>query len=285
MKLLSILISFIFLVCSESDSCNNSIEEPVMVTLNPYVGRLVTAKAVVGADTLQLLLDTGGGETFIIPDVARRLGCKPSGRGIGYRMNGEPVTSQYCYNITLTIGEISFHHEMIGVWDINSVLPEELPPLDGLLSLKTFQNQPFTLDLASKCLTLETKYSLDDRVRNMTRLKSRIATGPSGSEMTIFLHGKLREYGWFLLDSGNLDVVLVSPHLDFNRPIDSTKTSDVWEAELNISNLSPKSTRCRTKDIIYDGALSEEFMSDWIFTFDLSSNAVWVTPVDKSQSN
>ena len=147
--------------------------------------------------------------------------------------------------------------------------------------MKTFINQPFTIDLSSKRLILETKESLEDRTNKMTRLESRIATGPDGSELSIFLLGKVRDYGWFLLDSCNLDVVLVSQHLANKILLDTT---NIWESELQLRNLSSVSTRFRTKDIIYDGALSEEFMRKWIFTFDISINAVWVSPVENSSS-
>jgi hypothetical protein len=277
-------ICFNFVACSESESDIKNIPGPIEITLDPYVSRLVTVKAIVGADTLKLLFDTGGGETFICPDVAQRLNCNPSGRSIGFRMSGEKVISQYCHDVTLTIGGVSFNHDLIGVWDINSVLPKNLPRLDGILSLKTFYNQPFSLNLASKSLTLETKKSLIDRVRNMTPLRSRIATGPDGSELTLFLHGKIQEFGWFLLDSGNLDAVLVAPYLDFDKTSDSTDTVDIWKSNFIFSDLSSLSTRFRTKDIIYDGALSEEFMRDWIFTFDLSSNSVWASSVATSLS-
>jgi len=278
LKIFTILITVKFISCSAIDSEQDIIKEPIEISLNPYVGRLVTANALAGDDTLKLLFDTGGGETYIVPDVASRLGCSPSGRSVGFRMSGEMVESQHCYDISLSIGGLSFNHERIGVWDINKILPEGLPRLDGILSLKTFLNQPFTLDLYSKRLILETKESLEDRTNTMTRLESRIANGPDGSELNIFLHGKIKDYGWFLLDSGNLDVVLVSPHLANKELNDSTASSNIWESDLKLSILSSVFTKFRTKEIIYDGALSEEFMRKWIFTFDLSINAVWLSP-------
>jgi hypothetical protein len=64
---------------------------PVVVDLVPYAGRLLTVRAVAGVDTLRLLFDTGGGRTLLVPDVAHRLGCIPSGRVVGFRMSGERV--------------------------------------------------------------------------------------------------------------------------------------------------------------------------------------------------
>jgi hypothetical protein len=284
LKIITILILLIFLACSAIESDHAIITEPVEISLNPYVGRFVTVNALAGDDTLKLLFDTGGGQTFIGPDVAHHLGCIPSGRSVGFRMTGEMLESRYCHDISLSINGVSFHHESIGVWDINNVLPKDLPRLDGILSLKTFLNQPFTIDLSSKRLILETRESLEDRTNTMTRLESRVATGTDGSELTLFLRGKIRDYGWFLFDSGNLDVVLVSQHLANNNLNDSTASSGIWESELQLKNLSSVPTRFKTREIIYDGALSEEFIRKWVFTFDLSINAVWVSPAENSSS-
>ena len=279
LKIIVSLISIILIACTKFESNEKTIKDPIEVSLHPYVGRLVTVNALVGDDSLKLLFDTGGGKTFIGSDVARRLGCEPSGRSIGFRMNGEMVESKYCHNIAITIGGVSFQHDNIGVWDINSVLPEDFPPLDGILSLKTFLNQPFTLDLSSNHLIFESEKSLNERIKRMTKLESRIATGPDGSELTVFLHGRIKDYGWFLIDSGNLDVFLVSHHFAENIQNDSTTSTSTWESEFTFKNFLSSLTRFRTKEIIYDGVISEEFLRKWIFTFELYTNSVWIEPV------
>ena len=190
-------------------------------------------------------------------------------------MSGEQVVFHYCQNVSLIIGGVKFHHDEIGVWDIKSILPEDVPPIDGILSLKTFGNQPFTLDLSSKSLVLETPESLANRIKNMHRLNSRIATGTDGSELDVFLHGRLEQDGWFLLDCGNLDAILVSEEFVDKSLVDSNKVSHINEAEFKLDGLSSHLVRYRTKNIIYDGALSEEFMREYIFTLDLSSNSIW----------
>ena len=205
---LSILFS-----CKSNESGQDVFSNPVAVSLKPYVGRLFTVDALVNSDTLHLLFDTGGGQTLIGPDVAKGLGREPSGRSVGFRMTGEQMIYQICPDVVLNIGGKDFHHSTIGVWDVHSVLPEDLPPIDGILSLKTFANQPFTLDLSNKQLILETNQSLSARVKSMSRLKSRIATGPNGSELDVLLHGAIKKFGWFLLDCGNLDASLVAPHM------------------------------------------------------------------------
>jgi len=264
------LASVMLAACTGVEDGSDSWGAPVQVALNPYVGRLVTVDAVIVGDTARLILDTGGGETIISPEIAARIGCNPTGRSAGFRMSGEQVDFQLCYAVTISIGGLAFAHEQLGVWDINAALPEGVPPVDGLLSLKTFAAQPITLDLGNGSLTLETAASYRDRIRGMTRLNSRLATGADGDELDVFVRGEVDAPAWFLVDSGNLDVVQAAPHLG--------GPEDVWEGVLHLDGIAPAATTFRTRDIIYDGVLSEEFMRDWLFSFNLTSNEVWVMP-------
>jgi len=248
------------------------VEEPVEVPLEPYVGRLVTVEVTAGAMPLRLIFDTGGGETIIGPRVASALGCTPAGRGIGYRANGERLEFRFCPDVTLTIGGVPLAHEEIAVWDVQSVLPADVPPVDGVLSLKSLGSRPFTLRLADRRLVLETAASLEARVPAMTALRTRLATGPDGGELTVFVHAAAPYPGWFLLDSGNLDVVRVS------RPLAANEMADTWEAELALDGLPAVRTGFRAADIIHDGMLSEAWLREWILTFDLAHNRVWAAP-------
>ncbi len=193
-------------------------------------------------------------------------------------MSGEIVESQYCNDITLDIGGLSFHHEVIDICDVNSIPPEDLPRLDGILSLKTFRTQPFLLNLSVKQLILESKESFESRTKEISRLKSCIATGPTGSELSVFLQGMIGEKeGWFLFDSGNLDVILVSPHMT-NGMSETMKTEErIWESDFKLCGGRMETARFRVKEIIYDGALSEEFMHDRVFSLDFSVNCVWIS--------
>jgi hypothetical protein len=49
---------------------------------------------------------------------------------------------------------------------------------------------------------------------------------------------------------------------------------------VRIEGLAPVEARWRVSDIIYDGALSEAFMREWIFTVDLSGGEMWVVRAD-----
>ena len=74
-------------------------QAPISLTLRPYIGRLVTTTVTLGADTLRLLFDTGGGETVLTPSVAKRAACRPSPRTSGFRMNGERVVFEHSRDV------------------------------------------------------------------------------------------------------------------------------------------------------------------------------------------
>jgi hypothetical protein len=254
----------------------SSKRETRAVPLHPYAGRLVTVAAVADTDTLRLLLDTGGGETLISPEVAGALGCSPSGRTVGFRMSGERVEFAKCDNVTLQIGGHEFLHPEIGVWDIMSILPEGLPPLDGVLALNTLVNQPFTLDLAGRELIFETPETLEDRVEGMMRVEARVSTGLTGGDLTLFLRGLLDEPGWFLFDSGNLDAIQIAPHLVREKgPV----PRELDREDFKLAGFPASEASIRVAEMIYDGALSESFLRKWIWTFDLNSGALWASPV------
>ena len=149
----------------------------VVVTLQPYVGRLVTLLATLGQDRLILLLDTGGGQTIISPRVAARVGCKPGGRRVAFRMTGERVVFEQCDAAVIEVGGRRTSQSGVAVWDLASVLPRGIPPVDGVLALDALADQPFTLNLAARTLILESSSSLKRRVATMTRVNARTAPG------------------------------------------------------------------------------------------------------------
>lgn len=267
------------LFASTALAAGPSAEEAVSVRLRPYVGRLLSVPIVMERRTLTFLLDTGGGQTLITPAVAATLGCNPHGRAVGFRMNGDRVDFKYCDSATLEIGGRAIVRSPIAVWDVMSVLPKDLPPLDGVLALDALADRAFSLDLANATLTLESPASLERRLPGTRKLTARVATGPSGAERTLLLRGALDEPGWFLFDSGNLDLVQAAPHM-LRAP--GPLPREVDAALLRIDGLPPMSSPLRVRDIIHDGALSESLLRAWVWTFRLATADVWAAPASGS---
>ena len=154
-----------------------------------------------------------------------------------------------------------------------AVLPKGLPALDGVLALDAFAHQPFTLQLAARTLTLESARSLERRVATMTRVRARTATGLAGADLTVFVRGALDRAGWFLLDSGNLDLTCVAPHM-VQRGV--TVPSQLESVALSLDGFPTRNVPVSVREIIYDGVLAEDFLRQWIWTFRLASGEVWV---------
>jgi hypothetical protein len=246
--------------------------ESITLRLEPYVGRLLTVSAGLGPEKLTLLFDTGGGQTLITPRVAAKLGCTPHGRSVGLRMSGERVEFRHCESVTLEVGGRRFVRPQIAVWDVAAVLPKDFPPLDGVLALDTFADQPFTLSLAARTLTLESTETLERRIAGMRRVEARTATGLSGGDLTVFVRGALEEAGWFLFDSGNLDLVQAAPHMVHES---GTVPRQLDAALLGLAGLPPVKVSVRIREIVHDGVLSESFLSEWIWTFRLATGELW----------
>lgn len=267
------LVAAALLAACDGPPRDASVAAAVEVPLVPYIGRLVTVDATIQGEPVRLLFDTGGGETLISPAIAEKIGCTPSGRGAGLRATGERIDYQYCPDVTIGIGGLPFDHPQVAVWDVQAVLPEGEPTVDGVLSLETFARQPITLDLERQRLTLETAGSLRQRTGSMNELQARFATGSDGGELTVFVRATAPAAGWFLIDSANLDVVRVADR--FRIP--QARVDGTWEAQLKLEGIPGMTTTFRAADIIYDGMLSEEVIRQWTLTFDFAGQRVWAS--------
>ena len=249
------------------------------ILLKKYVGNLKQVEVMVGRDTLRLLFDTGGGETFISPAVARRLGKTVYGNATTFRMSGERLHYQLVDSVTLRIGSKAYYHPTMGVWDLMSILPPGLPPIDGVLSLKTFAGRVLSMDLAAGKLVVETEASYRVAVKKMTLLPSRFATGMNGGELTIFLgvRHKNRPY-WLLFDSGNLNDLLLSHHSASEWGLQSDTVTVRRQLGILPLSLGKKKWEgaAASEKIIYDGALNYNLLSRSRYLIHFGRKEVWM---------
>ncbi len=237
----------------------------VVVPLQPYFRDLRVVSAVLGGDTARLLLDTGGGATLVTPAVATRLGCVPYGADIGHRMSGEQVAFARCDSAAIELGNDTLRLAPVAVFDINALLPRELPPLDGILALDAFVGHVVTLDLVADRLIVHAPDG--EAAAATTSLPWRAATGQAGRFLTAFLPvaGK-RGTLWFLLDSGNLRGTLVAESVvrDALLPL-----ADSGKAILAVGNRLSDTTTWSPAPLIIDGALGSDFLRRHAVTLDL----------------
>jgi len=238
----------------------------VALMLAPYFGELKTVKVTVGDDTLTMLFDTGGGATLVTPAVAHRMGCQPSGRDVGFRMTGEPVEFQRCDSVTLGSGDWSRLVEPLAVFDVNALLPPQLPRLDGVLALDAFRGEVVTIDWPGERVTVHA-HTTGDAALASNGLPIRPATGESGRMFTVLtrVNGR-RGPLWFLIDSGNLRGVLVDSQVLADSALAVGPDSLV---ELRIGPHPPVQLPAHQARLIMDGALGTDFLQRGPVTLDL----------------
>lgn len=238
----------------------------VAITLHPYFRALRIVRTRVGADTLTFLFDTGGGATLIAPHVARAQGCTPHGADVGHRMSGEPVTFGRCDSLRIAVGGWSANLAPVAVFDVNALLPKELPRLDGVLALDAFRGHVLTIDWRAGAIVVRSATAAESAIAN-SGIAARLATGESGRFLTVMARVRgTREPLWFLLDSGNLRGTLVATSVlrDSLLPLLTPQ-----EALLVVGDRAPVDAAITAADLILDGALGTDYLERGPVTLDL----------------
>jgi hypothetical protein len=157
----------------------------------------------------------------------------------------------------------------VAVFDVNALLPKELPRLDGVLALDAFRGNVITLDWPAHSLIIRGSVTADSAVAT-NGVAARLATGESGRFLTALARVEgTREPLWFLLDSGNLRGTLVSTTVlrDSLLPLAGPR-----EALLTVGGRTPVRVAFSAADLILDGALGSDYFLRGSVTLDLRSS-------------
>lgn len=254
----------------------SSLDVPVTIPLESYAGTVLRkVKVVIAGDTLDFLIDTGGGVTLISPSLAEALGCTPGGRAHGYRMSGDELEWKTCPDVPLEMGDFRTTVEA-GVFDLMPLIGSNAPVVHGMISLQTFAGHTLTLHAGGGGVTIETPQSLEARVRDATPLRARLATGLEGAELTAYIGipGKDADY-WFLWDSGNNGPVHIASWAAAALGI--TDTTSTVEFPLPLAPGLDVVVPVRRRQIIHDGVLSAGLISRATWTIDLVHGRMWIS--------
>lgn len=237
-----------------------------VVPLEAYVGKLKQVRVTIAGEERRFLFDTGGGYTLISPTIAQALGCTPSGRVAGFRMTGERFDTPLCRKVRLSIGSLPSQTETAGVFDLMALLPKDLPRLDGVISLASFQGRRIALDLTDGRLSIAVE-------PKGFRVSCRGATGLDGSGYVLFASVEQAgsEY-WFEIDSGNADVVRLAPHVASSFGLDS-KSQEAKQIDFSLGGAPAVPVEARVADILYDGVIGARFLEHGTLYADLGSRA------------
>ncbi|MBD81556.1 MAG: hypothetical protein CL840_21740 [Crocinitomicaceae bacterium] len=252
-----------------------------IISLSDYEGHSKLKKIAVKIEGVNynFLFDTGAGVTLISPEVAKKINRREYGRSVGYRMLGEKVEYAKCDSVEVLIGDYKFFHSTVGVWDLNQVLPKGWPKIDGVISLGSFQGQCVTLDLSANTITVESDSTCRTKTNSMQLVESRFVNGFTGLETGIFLNlDQVGRKWWFLMDSGNLDKNKISHTTAKEWNIKSTADSgrvDMGNVNYKLAGIS-KDLPTVADEIIYDGVLNFDFLSQIIITLSFAEEKVWI---------
>lgn len=272
------VLAFTVLVCACAEPAPVYSPRPQELVLHPYVGRLRFLEAASPAGA-RLLFDTGGGLTFLAPDVADSLHCIAYSRLTALRMSGERFDVDSCGAVQLRFGALEVRPNT-AVLDLMKVLPQGLPHLDGLASLQTFDGHVVTLDLARGLLSVAGS-TPTARTDHMRRIAIRLSRPFAGAGLDVFVRvSGSRGPLWFELDSGNLDPVILSTRiidqLDLSPDeVGALAGGSTVAVSLSLDGLGPAIVHARAADIIYDGVLSAEFLERMTLVLDLDRSLAW----------
>lgn len=238
------------------------------LTLSRYVGNFATLDVEIGGQRARMLFDTGAGVTSITPAFARRIGCAPHGALTGFRVSGERVALQKCEQVRLAIGRRHTVRDL-GVFDLATVLPADLPPLDGVVGLDAFDSAELTLRLADRAIDVGPRQGRGWREGQVRVQREMAGLGVSVFTRVEAYNGSL----WMLLDSGNVGPALLSPgaltQLNTTSPPNSLSIAGAGMHDVQTEQLTSS---------IYDGNLGWTLMRDFEIALDLLHNRIWWRP-------
>ncbi|MEZ5995368.1 MAG: aspartyl protease family protein [Hyphomonadaceae bacterium] len=245
------------------------------IVLYPYAGQLKTIEVSIGGRPARLLFDTGAGVTALTPQFAAQIGCAPVGVITAFRMDGERVRFQRCpAPVHIEAGGLDVSAD-VAVFDLLSLLPPDLPPLDGVAGLDIFRGRAITLQADLSAIVVETPASLRRRTRGRAPARIRLSQEGGGAGVTAFAPAPSRIGDlWLLLDSGNLAGLRLHPSA-------AEALGGPGPVTLAVEGAAPfEATPEIVDDLIYDGVLDASFMRGYAITLDLGRARAWWTPAN-----
>lgn len=256
-----------------------STTQPTAIALGTFLGLLPTIDVAVEGEAATMILDTGGGVTALTPNLASRIGCTPWGQITGFQLTGDKLTGQRCSNVALALGGQSLGARDVGVIDLSPLLRPVAPQIDGLFSLDALADTPFTLDLAAAQLTLETPQTLAARTANATEIPIRLTRQAGGASLTVMARVPTESGNlWMQLDAGSDAALQLAPSSAVALGLDPAQPNQQTTLTLTGTNGETISlpTNARIRDMIIDGNIGLPILRQWVMTFDLAAQRLWI---------
>ncbi len=254
----------------------------------------IMVKAKINGVEGNFIFDTGAGLTLITKSFSDKIGKlhKQDGSYTAFRATGEKLTVDLYDAQTVVLGSFVEHNPVLTIFDVN------LGPIDGLISLMTFKEQPFTIDYTNTKIVFETDRSISTIRKSGHQIPLQLEQSRDKA-LTIFanfiVNDKLTLQ--FSIDSGaGNSVYRINSRYSSALGIDTANAtkkaiasefnpsvkSIIYQA--NVKSIAAKASsavQCRDikasfiDGLIYDGILSLNWIGQQV-TFDLKRREMFV---------
>ncbi len=240
------------------------------------------------------IFDTGAGLTLVTKTFSDKIGKlhKQDGSYTAFRATGEKLTADLYDAQTVALGTFVERNPVLTIFDVN------LGPIDGLISLMSFKDQPFTIDYTNKKIIFETDKSMSAIRKSGHQIPLQLEDS-RGKALSIFAYFMVNDKLTlqFSIDSGaGNNVYRINSKYIPAFGIDTASASKIvipseFNPKLktiiyqaNIKSITAKASpaiQCRDvkasfiDDLIYDGILSLNWIGKQV-TFDLKKHQMIV---------
>ena len=250
-------------------------EEPIVLKMEQF-RRSVAMRVEVGGKERLFQFDTGGGNTFISPEIAKELKCEKGARVVGFRMTGDKLEAPRCDDVAITIGGHRFTSPTAGVYQVGEFNAKGVT-VDGLLALDVFDGRTITMDFAGLRLIVETPESAAARVVGATELPAKLVREIGGYSLCVDIQvpSKMGHLG-FQIDSGNGGTLLIAKPYAEAFGFDPDKGPRM--GSFPVGKGIEASGLVMPAGITLDGNLGMPFLKNYLVTLDLGKGRVWLKP-------
>jgi len=263
------------LAAAGSTAASAASSQPAVLKLEQF-RRGVGVRVEVGGKERLFQFDTGGGNTFMSPEIAKELGCEKGARVVGFRMTGDKLEAPRCDDVPLKIGGHRFIVPTAGVYQVGEFNAKGVT-VDGLLALDIFDGRTITMDFAGLKLIVETPQSAARRTVGATELPARLIREMGGYAITVDIQvpSKVGHLG-FEIDSGNGGTLLIAKPYAAVFGFDPDKGPRTGSFPIGKGIVA--SGFVMPAGITLDGNLGMPFLKNYIVTLDLAKGRVWLKP-------
>jgi len=263
------VITFLFLLSNLFYS-----QEKLPITINDY--GLIFIKAKVNNEIGTFILDTGSGAHVVSQKFYSKIknSTKEDGVYTGFRHNGERIDLKVYKARSISVRSLIQTNPFIGVYP---KLDEY--GIDGLVSLKLFEENAFTIDFVNKQVIIETVESLSQIEKTAEILPiqfDRERDKVLDMFVTICINDSVSLQAEFDTGSGYETFFLNKYYADkFNLQLDSLKRTNISKLIFCGSNLSIENKPTTIKDdLIYEGLIGSGLFRNKRLTIDIPNKRI-----------